>query len=141
MHVIIGTAKPPGRWNATSKRRPRALKENVLDAIKKGYFRVDAAYANENTSLSSDEELFSYFKFSRAVAAETGVPCDTMVQVDVPGMTWGIVPVAAQQGVKYILSLFNGGDRNRLIRGNWSFQPFWWVGPDGEIQGSFSSAG
>jgi len=58
------------------------------------------------------------------------VPVRTIVQVDVPGMSWGIVPMAAQFGINYAFVPFNGSDRTGLSD-RVSFKPFWWIGPDG----------
>ncbi len=115
-------------------------KAEVLDAIRKGYVHLDAGYINDNTSVSAGEELFSFFSFGKTLAAQTSVPIDTMVQVDVPGMSWGIVPAAAQQGIRYIFALFNGSDRTGLSR-ELNFHPFWWVGPDGKSKVLFLQPG
>jgi alpha-mannosidase len=105
-------------------------KEEVLDAIRKGYIHLDAGYINDNTSVTADEEFPSLFGDAKRLEKLTGVPVSTIVQVDIPGMSWGIVPMAAQFGIKYAFVPFNGGDRTGLS-GQFSFKPFWWIGQDG----------
>lgn len=114
--------------------------KRLLEAIKRGDIAVDAGYVSTNTSASSDEELLQLFSFAKKIEKETGVPIETMVQTDIPGMTWGIVSAANQMGVKYILSLFNGFDRIGWSK-DLSFRPFWWVAPDGKSKVLFLQPG
>lgn len=108
-----------------------AQKEELLDAIRKGYIHVDAGYVSTNTSASGDEELLELFRYGKKMEKLTGKKVETMVQVDIPGVSWGVVSAAAQLGIPYCLSLFNGSDRVGLAH-ELSFKPFWWVGPDGK---------
>jgi len=105
-------------------------KEEVLDAIRKGYVHLDAGYINDNTSVTADEEFPGLFGDAKRLEKLTGIPVSTIVQVDIPGMSWGIVPMAAQFGIKYAFVPFNGSDRTGLSY-KFSFKPFWWIGPDG----------
>lgn len=115
-------------------------KKRLLDAIRKGYISVDAGYVSTNTSASSDEELLQLFSFGKKMEKETGKAVKTMVQVDIPGVSWGVVPAASQLGISYCLSLFNGYDRTGLSP-EMSFKPFWWVGPDGKSKVLFMQPG
>lgn len=115
-------------------------KKRLLQAIKKGDISVDAGYVSTNTSASSDEELLQLFRFGKEIESQTGVPVQTMVQTDIPGMSWGTVTAANQVGIKYILSLFNGSDRTGWTH-EFSFHPFWWVGPDGKSKVLFLQPG
>lgn len=114
-------------------------KERIVKAIQKGYLCIDASYLNTNTSGCSDEEMFQMFRFSREMQNLTGKPMDVFQQMDIPGMTWGLVPVMAQQGVRYIMSWPNscraGYGRNL------DEKPFWWVGPDGKSKVLFFQPG
>jgi alpha-mannosidase len=115
-------------------------KERVIAAIKDATLCIDASYLNLNTSVCSDEELFHAFRFSREMQRLTGVPMDTMQQVDIPGMSWGMVPVMAQEGVRYVMSWPNksraGHAHNEINQ-----RPFWWVGPDGKSKVLFLQPG
>ena len=115
-------------------------KERVLKAIRDGELCVDASYVHLDTSVCSDEELFQTFRFSREMQRLTGVPMDTLQQMDVPGLSWGLVPVMAHEGVRYIMSWPNGcraGNAHAGIDG----RPFWWVGPDGHSKVLFFQPG
>lgn len=117
-----------------------AKKKKLISAIKKGFISVDAGYVNTNTSASNDEELLQLFSFGKKIEKETGRSIKTMVQVDIPGASWGVVPAANQVGIKYFLSLFNGSDRTGLTH-ELSFKPFWWIGPDGKSKLLFLQPG
>lgn len=123
-------------WQTMPERR-----EYVLKAIRDGYLCVDASYLNLNTSVCSDEELFHVFRFSREMQRLTGKPMDTLQQIDVPGMSWGLVPVMAQEGVRYIMAWPNGGTRVGFARDGIERSPFWWVGPDGKSKVLFFQPG
>ncbi len=115
-------------------------RENVLNAIRNGQLCVDASYLNLNTSVCSDEELFHVFRFSREMQKLTGKPMDVFQQMDIPGMSWGLVPVMAQEGVRYIMSWPNStrsGNAHKDIDGH----PFWWIGADGQSKVLFFQPG
>jgi hypothetical protein len=114
-------------------------KELVVKAVQRGYLCIDAGYLNLNTSVCSDEELFQIFRFSREMQKLTGVPIDVFQQVDIPGMSWGLIPVMAQQGIRYIMSWPNyarAGNSHKLDE-----KSFWWVGPDGKSRVLFFQPG
>jgi alpha-mannosidase len=103
-------------------------KERILSAIKNKYLCLDATYLNTNTSACNDEEMFQMFRFSRMMQKLTGVQINSIQQVDIPGVSWGLVPVMAQQGVRYFMSWPNSARAG--YSHNLDEKPFWWVGPD-----------
>ena len=108
----------------------REMRDELIAAMKDGRLALDASYLNLNTSICLDEELFHVFKFSREMQRRSGQPIDVFQQFDIPGITWGLIPVMAQEGIKYIISWPNtdrGGNAHEDLDG----KPFWWVGPDG----------
>lgn len=115
-------------------------KKRLLDAIKQGHIALDAGYINTNTSACSDEELLELMRNAKQMERLTGKSVQIFVQVDIPGVSWGLVSAASQMGVKYVLSLFNGGDRTGLSP-EVSFRPFWWEGPDGKSRVLFMQPG
>jgi len=115
-------------------------RENIVDAVRKGYLHLDAGYIHTNTSSSADEEIFEYFRQCRELEKLTGTKIETLVQVDVPGMSWGVVPVAAKLGIKYCFAMNNGSDRVGLST-DLSFHPFWWLGQDGKSKILFLQPG
>lgn len=108
-----------------------AEKAAMLEAIRNGTINVGASYINDNTSVSADEEFAAFFGPSERIGALTGRKFDTIMQVDIPGMSWGVVPAAASRGIPYVLLFNNGGDRVGLSM-EISHHPFWWIGPDGK---------
>jgi hypothetical protein len=115
-------------------------KEKIVEAVQKNYIRLDAAYANLLTSDTNDEELIEYLAYSKKYEKLTGRAIETLVQVDVPGMTWGVVPVASKLGIKYCLSFNNGYDRVGRSTLH-SFKPFWWADAVGKNKMLFLQAG
>ena len=115
-------------------------KERVLKAIRDGSLCVDASYVHLDTSACSDEELFQTFRFSRELQKLTGVPIDTFQQMDVPGMSWGLVTVLAQEGVRYIMAWPNTCRAGQTHAGI-DNRPFWWLGPDGQSRVLFLQPG
>ncbi len=128
---------PVERYLLTANREE---KDQIIDAVKKGYLHLDAGYIHTNTSSSADEELFEFFRQSMVMEALTGTKIKTLVQVDIPGMSWGMVPVAFKLGIKYCLAMNNGSDRVGLST-DMSFRPFWWMGPDGKSKILFLQPG
>ena len=115
-------------------------KDRVVKAIQSGYLCIDASYLNLNTSICNDEELFQVFRFSREMQKLTGVPMDAFQQIDIPGMSWGLVPVMVQQGIRYIMAWPNSC-RSGNAHGGIDGLPFWWVGPDGKSKILFFQPG
>ncbi|MEI7525296.1 MAG: glycoside hydrolase family 38 C-terminal domain-containing protein [Mariniphaga sp.] len=114
-------------------------KDRVVQAIREGSLCIDASYLNLNTSSCSGEELFQVLRFSREMQNLTGTPMKTYQQMDIPGISWGLVPVMAQQGVRYIMMWPNGcraGNGHGVDE-----KPFWWVGPDGKSKVLFFQPG
>jgi hypothetical protein len=69
-----------------------------------------------------------------------GKPIDVFQQMDIPGMSWGLVPVLAQEGVRYIMSWPNSERAGNAHIGI-DQQPFWWLGPDGKSKVLFFQPG
>ncbi len=118
------------------KSESKEKRERLIAAIQDGTIALDAGYVNTNTSASSDEELLKLFEIERL----TGKPIRAMVQIDIPGMSWGTVTAANMMGVDYILSLFNGSGRIGTSH-KLSFRPFRWIGPDGKSEVLFLQPG
>ena len=106
-------------------------KKALIDAIRQGVINVGASYINDNTSVSADEEFAAFFGPSERIGKLTGKKFDTVMQVDIPGMSWGVVQAASQHGIPYVLIFNNGGDRVGHSM-ELSHHPFWWIGPDGK---------
>lgn len=105
-------------------------------AIHDGNIGVDAFYGNLLTGLCRSEELSRQISFATALGRRNGVTVDSMMISDVPGLTWGIVPALADQGVKYISDGPNAsrsmdGDRIGYVRVQWENNPFYWLSPSG----------
>ena len=110
---------------ATSEQRDAFVK-----AVGDGEVGVDALFANMLTGLCRPEELLQAVAPATRVGALTGVPVVSASTCDVPGWTWGIVPLLAQAGVKYFAIGPNFGDRVGTIH-QWDDKPFYWKSASG----------
>jgi alpha-mannosidase len=113
----------------------------LVHAVQKGELCLDAAYVNELTGAMGDEEMIQSLRPGREAARLTGKPIDTYVQVDVPGMAWGMVEVMAHEGIRYVMMMPNGGRGNDAMVSKFRYKPFWWVGQDGTSKVLFLNAG
>ena len=104
----------------------------MRDAISKGWIELDAFYANTLTELCTSAELIRLTADARRIADECGVPLRSAMITDIPGWSWGIVPVLARSGVRYLSLGTNSGDRIGSTIKDWGDRPFWWVSPSGE---------
>jgi alpha-mannosidase len=106
--------------------------KRLLDYLRSGVFSLDALYGNILTALCGDEELIRNVYFSKHLAQRENLPEVVSAMItDVPGYTWGMVPVLAGSGVKY----FNIGPNHTARIGfatlSLKYHPYYWIGPDG----------
>ena len=101
------------------------------DAVKKGWIGLDALYGNELTALCRPEELVHLVDYAQMLRQRFDVTIDSAMITDVPGYTWGIVPVLAQSGVKYFSVGPNRGHRIGYTLSTWGDKPFYWESPSG----------
>ncbi|MEA1887042.1 MAG: glycoside hydrolase family 38 C-terminal domain-containing protein [Bacteroidota bacterium] len=104
----------------------------MIDAIKRGWIEPGAMYAHELTELCNTEELIQVTAAARRISDLTGKEIVSAMITDVPGWSWGLVPVLARSGVKYLSLGTNHGHRIGTIIEKWGDRPFWWVSASGE---------
>ncbi len=137
----LSAANPPGmrfKWNPEAiwsldhflRQASPEQRDTFLAAVKRGDVGVDALYGNMLTGLCRPEELVQSLAFGPKLAAFTGVPVESAAICDVPGWTWGIVPVMAQAGVKYFAIGPNHSARIGTIH-LWDNRPFYWKSQSG----------
>ena len=127
------------KWNPESvwvidhylQRATAAERGALISAIQNGVIGVEGLYGNMLTALCRPEELAQCFGFAARVAELTGKPIRAATICDVPGYTWGIVPVMAQAGVRYFAIGPNFQDRVGRIH-IWDDKPFYWQSQSGK---------
>jgi hypothetical protein len=121
-------------WGADlfMRRKSQSEKEELIDAVKKGWVGLNGMYANELTGLCRPEELLQLFRYSGELGAQCGVQVDSAMLSDVPGFTWGTVTAMAQAGIRYFSAAPNWFDRIGTFMVEWQDKPFWWVSPSGK---------
>ena len=103
-----------------------------VDAVKKGWIGLDALYGNELTALCRSEELIRLLDYAQKLRRRYDLTINSAMITDVPGYTWGIVPVLAQSGVKYFSVGPNRGHRIGYTLSTWGDKPFYWESPCGK---------
>ncbi|MFC1633408.1 polysaccharide lyase family protein [Planctomycetota bacterium] len=130
----------PFKWNVEVlwavdsylKQASPAEREAFIHAVKKGWIGLDALYGNELTALCRPEELIRLVEYAQMLRNRYEVTIDSAMITDVPGHTWGIVPVLAQSGVKYFSVGPNRGHRIGYTLSTWGDKPFYWESPCGK---------
>ncbi|MEA1950638.1 MAG: hypothetical protein U9N87_04595 [Planctomycetota bacterium] len=106
-------------------------KRAFIDAVKRGWIGLDGLYCHELGGLCRDEELVRLTDFARRMRLEYGVEIDAAMATDIAGYTWGIVPVLAKSGIKYLSMGPNNSHRIGYTRLAWDNRPFYWQSPCG----------
>jgi len=123
-------------------------KEAFVRAVKSGRIGLQGLYANVLTGIAPAEELDHFFDFARQVSRAEGLTIDAVMLTDIPSYSWSLVPVMAQNGIKYFSSgpnympqLPDGGDRIGNAMKAWADKPFYWISPSGKEKILFWMAG
>jgi hypothetical protein len=107
-------------------------KETFINAVQKGWIELDGIYANLLTELCRPEELYRAFEYGKEVGEVCDVEIKSAMMSDIPGTTWGIIPVMAQNGIKYFSIGTNTFERIGDIIEKLGDKPFYWQSPSGE---------
>ena len=110
---------------------PPEKQQSLVDAIKAGHIELDALYGNELTALCRPEELMRLAEAAGRIGKRCGVKVESAMISDVPGYTWGVVPVLASAGVKYFSAGPNAGERIGRLAAELADKPFYWISPSG----------
>jgi hypothetical protein len=105
-----------------------------MDWVRAGRIEITALYAAFNSALLTHEELVRSIYYAFRLARRYGFGVTSGMTTDIPGNPWGLVPVLAKSGVRYLSTAVNqnwaqdGVPRAKVPRVS---RPFYWVGPDG----------
>lgn len=121
-------------WGADlfMRRKSQAEKDELIDAIKRGWIGLNGMYANELTGLCRPEELLQLFRYGTQLGSQCGVPVDSAMISDVPGYTWGTIAAMGQAGIRYFSAAPNWSDRVGRLMVEWQDKPFWSISPSGK---------
>ncbi len=114
------------------KQASEEKRREFCQAVRNGWIGLDALYGNELTALCRPEELVRLVDFAGRLRRQHGFDINSAMITDVPGYTWGIVPVLAGGGVKYFSVGPNRGHRIGYTLSAWGDKPFYWQGPSGK---------
>ncbi|OHX65049.1 hypothetical protein NH26_01120 [Flammeovirga pacifica] len=121
-------------WAVESYLKNASLEKRAafIEAVQNGSIELDGLYGNMLTGLSNPQELVESTFDALEISKEAGVPLESAMITDVPGYTWGIVPVLAHSGVKYLSAGTNVFHRIGSTISTWGDRPFYWSSPSGE---------
>jgi hypothetical protein len=124
---------PEGLWAVESYLESHGPDESqrLREGIRRGWIHLDAMFANLLTGITSSEGLLHGLAAARRLSAWSGVPIESAMLSDIPGFTWGLVPVLALHGVKYLSIGPNFGHRIGLFLDDLGDRPFYWESPSG----------
>jgi alpha-mannosidase len=103
----------------------------LIAAIREGAIYPNGWYANELTGLCRPEELLHLSTFGLKLAQKTGVPIDSAMISDVPGLSWGCIQALNEAGIRYLSDGPNYFDRIGHTLVDTEDKPFYWQSPSG----------
>ncbi|MCX6224835.1 MAG: glycoside hydrolase [Bacteroidia bacterium] len=110
--------------------------QEFIDAVKRGDIGLQGTYLNMLTGIMRPEEQFRLLGYARKLQEKYGLVINSAMITDVPGLSWNMVPVLAQSGIKYFSDgpngPYTGGDRVGPSNHNWADRPFYWTSPSGK---------
>lgn len=118
--------------DAFLKQASPADRKRFAEAVRGGRLELDGLYGNQLTALCRPEELVQLLAFACNVRKQLDVPLDAAMISDVPGYTWGLIPVLASSGVRYFSIGPNRSDRIGGTLSEWGDRPFYWASPSGQ---------
>lgn len=111
-------------------------RQEFVDAVKNGYIGLQGTYLNMLTGIMRPEEQFRLMGYAGKLREQYGLGINSAMITDVPGLSWSMVLVLAQSGIKYFSDgpngPYTGGDRVGPSNHNWADRPFYWTSPSGQ---------
>ncbi len=107
------------------------LTANFINAVRAGEMGLDGTYCNELTGQCRPQELISWLHYAHELSVRYGLKIKSAMLCDVPGVTWGAVPVLADAGIKYFLWGQNGFAQVGFAN-NFNGRAFYWLSPSGK---------
>ncbi|MBS1730758.1 MAG: glycoside hydrolase [Bacteroidetes bacterium] len=122
---------------------------HFFDAVKNESIGLSGLYANMMTGLSMPEEVFHYTDYAEILRSKFGLPIESAMITDVPGITWTTVEGFSKGGIKYFSDGPNYLGKNNPYLGDrvghfvkeWGDRPVWWLSPSGKEKILFWTAG
>ena len=127
----VEVTEPLRRWLAV---RPRAMREALFAAVRRGQIEICALSMNMHTEAFAIDELARQLAFADALRQDEGIVITTAIQSDVPGATVGLVSLLANAGVRGLNMALNYAGRSvpHLTGGQDLPRPFFWEAPSGK---------
>lgn len=111
---------------------PEKQRLRLVKALQKGRIELGGFYVNALTSLCRPEELMELTGIGRRLSETYNFPLQSAMFTDIPGMSWGVVPVLAQSGIRYLSIGTNTSHRIGSSKETWGDRPFYWLSPSGK---------
>ncbi len=105
--------------------------ERLVEGVRRGWIHLDALHTNLLPGIATAEGLVRELEPARRIAARTGLPIRSAMFTDIPGMAWGMLPVLAAAGVRYLSIGPNRWHRIGRFLETCGDRPFWWESASG----------
>jgi hypothetical protein len=124
---------PEGIWAIETylEQHDAEANENLLEGIRRGWIHLDALHTNLLTGIMTGEGLIRALEPGRRLAERAGVSIRSAMFTDIPGFSWGLIPVFASAGIRYFSVGPNRWHRIGRFLSTWGDRPFWWESPSG----------
>jgi len=124
---------PEGIWAVETYLESHGAEANerLLEGIRRGWIHLDALHTNLLTGIMTGEGLIRALEPGQRLAERADVPIRSAMFTDIPGFSWGLIPVFAAAGVRYFSVGPNRGHRIGSFLSIWGDRPFWWESPSG----------
>jgi len=124
---------PEGIWAVETylEQHDAERNEKLLEGIRRGWVHLDALHTNLLTGIMTGEGLIRALEPGRRLAERAGVQIRSAMFTDIPGFSWGLIPVFAAAGVRYFSVGPNRWHRIGNFLSTWGDRPFWWESPSG----------
>ena len=125
---------PEGIWAVETYLENHGPEENerLLEGIRRGWIHLDALHTNLLTGIATGEGLIRALEPGQRLAERAGVSIRSAMFTDIPGFAWGLVPILAGAGVRYLSVGPNRWHRIGSFLSTWGDRPFWWESPNGK---------
>jgi hypothetical protein len=126
------------RWNVNQtmelewfiRDEDAALVDRLFAREKERRLEISATYNSNLTALLGTEQAIRSLYFAAALNRTYGIRLNTLEHIEMPTLTWGMISIYAQAGIRYLTKAWLDFNSHYLRKSpDWPL--FRWVGPDG----------
>jgi len=112
----------------------------LFEREKEGRVQISAVYNSNLTAMLSTEQAIRSLYFARELEKKWGIDLSTVEHIEMPTITWGMMSIFANAGIKYFSKAWLDFNSHHL-RKSTDVPLFYWQGPDGNSVLTFMDRG